>query len=163
MRGHRDVCMTKLGRVFVVCVLFETISVHALGRSSKFGFFTASSPRGAALRGGAQNMAAANPCAKHDADVGGQNSDAQETQVGKFPSGMRSYAPDLVVNGADLPEGANRFEEEYVHDVYDTIAEHFSNTRYKPWPKVFSITQRLTLVLPRKPEHVSARLAEIGG
>lgn len=106
-------------------------------------------------------MAAANPCTKYDADVGGQNSDAQETQV-VSSSGMRSYAPDLVVNGVDLPEGANRFEEEYVHDVYDTIAEHFSNTRYKPWPKVFSITQRLSLVLPRKPEHVSARLAEIG-
>lgn len=161
MRGHRDVCMTKLGLVFVVCVLFETISIHALGRSSKFGFFSPSSPRGAPLRGGAQNMAAANPCTKYDADVGGQNSDAQETQV-VSSSGMRSYAPDLVVNGGDLPEGANRFEEEYVHDVYDTIAEHFSNTRYKPWPKVFSITQRLSLVLPRKPEHVSARLAEIG-
>ncbi|KAJ1471029.1 hypothetical protein T484DRAFT_1599061, partial [Baffinella frigidus] len=35
-----------------------------------------------------------------------------------------------------LPVGADQFEDEYVHGVYDTIAEHFSNTRYKPWPKV---------------------------
>ena len=27
-------------------------------------------------------------------------------------------------------------EEEYVHQVYDEIAHHFSATRYKPWPVV---------------------------
>lgn len=28
------------------------------------------------------------------------------------------------------------FESEFVHDVYEDIAPHFSSTRYKPWPKV---------------------------
>ena len=28
------------------------------------------------------------------------------------------------------------FEKEYVHDIYDKIAEHFSNTRVIIWPKV---------------------------
>lgn len=27
-------------------------------------------------------------------------------------------------------------EKEHVYKVYDQIASHFSNTRYKPWPKV---------------------------
>lgn len=27
-------------------------------------------------------------------------------------------------------------EDEYVHDVYNEIAQHFSKTRYKPWPIV---------------------------
>ena len=26
--------------------------------------------------------------------------------------------------------------KEHVYDVYEKIAPHFSNTRYKPWPKV---------------------------
>ena len=29
------------------------------------------------------------------------------------------------------------FEKEHVEDVYNNIAEHFSHTRYKPWPKVY--------------------------
>eukprot|EP00388_Colpodella_angusta_P002865 GDKJ01010116.1.p1 GENE.GDKJ01010116.1~~GDKJ01010116.1.p1 ORF type:complete len:257 (-),score=34.47 GDKJ01010116.1:49-819(-) len=28
------------------------------------------------------------------------------------------------------------FETEFVHDVYEDIAGHFSDTRHKPWPKV---------------------------
>lgn len=28
------------------------------------------------------------------------------------------------------------FEKKYVKDVYNSIAEHFSHTRYKPWPRV---------------------------
>jgi tRNA (uracil-5-)-methyltransferase TRM9 len=27
-------------------------------------------------------------------------------------------------------------ENEHVHKVYDQIADHFSSTRYKPWPVV---------------------------
>ncbi|CAG8606168.1 635_t:CDS:2 [Rhizophagus irregularis] len=28
-------------------------------------------------------------------------------------------------------------EQQYVHDVYEKIAQHFSSTRYKPWPVDF--------------------------
>lgn len=28
------------------------------------------------------------------------------------------------------------FESMYVKDVYNSISEHFSHTRYKPWPSV---------------------------
>ncbi|KAH8550620.1 S-adenosyl-L-methionine-dependent methyltransferase [Umbelopsis sp. PMI_123] len=33
-------------------------------------------------------------------------------------------------------ENENSYEEEHVHSVYQTIATHFSDTRYKPWPVV---------------------------
>lgn len=35
--------------------------------------------------------------------------------------------------GSQAPED---YEEEYVHEVYEQIANHFSSTRYKPWPIV---------------------------
>ncbi|CDK25463.1 unnamed protein product [Kuraishia capsulata CBS 1993] len=37
-------------------------------------------------------------------------------------------------------------EKEYVHEVYDEIASHFSQTRYKPWPIVDSF-------LKSRPDH----------
>lgn len=36
-----------------------------------------------------------------------------------------------------------RLEEEHVRQVYDDIAHHFSNTRYKAWPIVESFIQNL--------------------
>lgn len=36
---------------------------------------------------------------------------------------------------APMPEAAS-YEEQHVHDVYESIASHFSATRYKPWPVV---------------------------
>ena len=35
------------------------------------------------------------------------------------------------------------FEKEHVEDVYNNIAEHFSHTRYKPWPVVFKYLKSL--------------------
>lgn len=35
-------------------------------------------------------------------------------------------------------------EQEYVHDVYNEIAAHFSETRYKPWPIVTTFLQGRT-------------------
>lgn len=45
---------------------------------------------------------------------------------------------------ADLADVANlstedaaaRYESQHVHDVYNTIAPHFSATRHKPWPRI---------------------------
>jgi alkylated DNA repair protein alkB family protein 8 len=31
---------------------------------------------------------------------------------------------------------ATDMERLHVYDVYEKIAPHFSNTRYKPWPKI---------------------------
>ncbi|KNE71524.1 hypothetical protein AMAG_15738 [Allomyces macrogynus ATCC 38327] len=48
--------------------------------------------------------------------------------------GKRSLAPTVV----DLASVSNHaaLEAESVHQVYEDIAEHFSSTRYKPWPVV---------------------------
>eukprot|EP01125_Pyxidicula_operculata_P019315 TRINITY_DN6997_c0_g1_i1.p1 TRINITY_DN6997_c0_g1~~TRINITY_DN6997_c0_g1_i1.p1 ORF type:complete len:597 (-),score=136.12 TRINITY_DN6997_c0_g1_i1:303-2093(-) len=34
-----------------------------------------------------------------------------------------------------------KIEDAYVKNIYDTIAEHFSDTRYKPWPKIKSFLE----------------------
>ena len=34
-------------------------------------------------------------------------------------------------------------EKKHVYDVYEKIAPHFSNTRYKPWPKVQAYLESL--------------------
>ncbi|KAI8086020.1 S-adenosyl-L-methionine-dependent methyltransferase [Halteromyces radiatus] len=33
-------------------------------------------------------------------------------------------------------ENQSEYEQSHVHDVYEVIASHFSDTRYKPWPVV---------------------------
>ncbi|KAF7662152.1 hypothetical protein LDENG_00243880 [Lucifuga dentata] len=48
------------------------------------------------------------------------------------PSPSPPSPPSLPCCHAD----AARLEEEYVHQVYDAIASHFSSTRYSPWPRV---------------------------
>lgn len=34
-------------------------------------------------------------------------------------------------------------ERAYVHDVYDRIAHHFADTRYRPWPRVRQFLEEL--------------------
>ncbi|CAI2174739.1 19361_t:CDS:2 [Funneliformis geosporum] len=36
-------------------------------------------------------------------------------------------------------------EQQYVHDVYEKIAQHFSSTRYKPWPVVEEFLKELEI------------------
>ncbi|KAL3427572.1 tRNA (uracil-5-)-methyltransferase trm9 [Phlyctema vagabunda] len=36
-----------------------------------------------------------------------------------------------------------KYEEQHVHEVYEQIASHFSNTRYMPWPIVKKFLQSL--------------------
>lgn len=40
------------------------------------------------------------------------------------------------VAGPVMHRAAEELEREHVHRVYSQIAPHFSDTRYKPWPKV---------------------------
>ncbi|KAI6249214.1 tRNA (carboxymethyluridine(34)-5-O)-methyltransferase [Erysiphe necator] len=39
---------------------------------------------------------------------------------------------------------AEKYEEKHVHEVYEQIANHFSATRYKPWPIVEKFLQNLS-------------------
>ena len=52
-----------------------------------------------------------------------------------FLTGEAGEAPVYKEN-EDQPTTATNMEKEHVYDVYEKIAPHFSNTRYKPWPKV---------------------------
>ncbi|KAJ9273621.1 hypothetical protein DTO212C5_255 [Paecilomyces variotii] len=46
-------------------------------------------------------------------------------------------ASSEVSNSSTKPhENSEAYEEEHVHQVYQQIAQHFSATRYKPWPVV---------------------------
>ena len=38
---------------------------------------------------------------------------------------------------------ATDMEIKHVYEVYEKIAPHFSNTRYKPWPKIKAYLERL--------------------
>ncbi|XP_061637750.1 alkylated DNA repair protein alkB homolog 8 isoform X3 [Phyllopteryx taeniolatus] len=56
-----------------------------------------------------------------------------------FPSACDSQGSPSPPSPPSLPQGhcdAARLEEEYVHQVYDAIAPHFSSTRHSPWPRV---------------------------
>ncbi len=35
-----------------------------------------------------------------------------------------------------MEEHPQQLEKEHVYEVYSQIAEHFSDTRYKPWPRI---------------------------
>lgn len=53
------------------------------------------------------------------------------------------YPPqcDLWRSGARKHE--SRIEQQHVHVVYDSIAQHFDKTRYKPWPRIVSFLNDL--------------------
>ena len=38
--------------------------------------------------------------------------------------------------GLDWEWDMEELEAEHVHKVYSQIAEHFSDTRFKPWPRI---------------------------
>ena len=42
-----------------------------------------------------------------------------------------------------LSEAAKKVSKEFVFDVYDQIAPHFSHTRYKMWPKIAEFVENL--------------------
>ena len=42
----------------------------------------------------------------------------------------------LVSKENDGATTATNMEKQHVYEVYEKIAPHFSNTRYKPWPKI---------------------------
>ena len=41
-----------------------------------------------------------------------------------------------IANQGSTTSNSEQYENEYVHEVYEQIASHFSETRYKPWPIV---------------------------
>ncbi|XP_054829091.1 alkylated DNA repair protein alkB homolog 8 [Eublepharis macularius] len=51
----------------------------------------------------------------------------------------KDTAPSIPINDNE----ASKLEEKYVHEVYEEIAGHFSNTRHSPWPRVVEFLRGL--------------------
>ena len=48
-------------------------------------------------------------------------------------SSLQDFGVEIDKNASDKP---TEIEKKHVYEVYDKISEHFSLTRYKPWPQV---------------------------
>ena len=48
-------------------------------------------------------------------------------------SSLQDFGVEVDTKASDKP---TEIEKKHVYEVYDKISEHFSHTRYKPWPQV---------------------------
>jgi SAM-dependent methyltransferase len=67
--------------------------------------------------------------------------DTEKSHGAQDGAGSQKQQQQSVVSSAC--QGPLEFERQHVHDVYDAIAEHFSSTRYKPWPRVREFADQL--------------------
>lgn len=61
---------------------------------------------------------------------------AEKSATSSSSSSSPSPSPSAVT-------AAESYEQQHVHSVYESIASHFSSTRYKPWPFVASFLSSL--------------------
>lgn len=59
----------------------------------------------------------------------------------------REHACASSASGSEAANGEKLFpthvEQQYVHEFYETVASHFSSTRYNPWPRVAAFVRSL--------------------
>uniref|UniRef100_A0A6J0UDX7 tRNA (carboxymethyluridine(34)-5-O)-methyltransferase n=2 Tax=Pogona vitticeps TaxID=103695 RepID=A0A6J0UDX7_9SAUR len=60
-----------------------------------------------------------------------------------YPSVCDSQRKDTAPAFPDNEREALELEKKYVHEVYEEIAMHFSNTRHSPWPRVVEFLRTL--------------------
>ncbi|XXG97059.1 D-xylose 1-dehydrogenase (NADP(+)) [Hypoxylon texense] len=68
----------------------------------------------------------------------------EETATSSGPSPSPSPSAGAGGAAAVTADAAESYEQRHVHSVYESIASHFSSTRYKPWPFVASFLASLT-------------------
>ncbi|XP_069496773.1 alkylated DNA repair protein alkB homolog 8 isoform X2 [Ambystoma mexicanum] len=56
---------------------------------------------------------------------------------------QKSQQKDNSPSIPDSNTNASKLEKEYVHQVYEEIAAHFSSTRHTPWPRIFQFLNAL--------------------
>lgn len=72
------------------------------------------------------------------------SSSSEETVDPKMIPKSGAPTQQLVsISRESLARGPGDFSREFVFDVYDKIAPHFSHTRYKKWPKVDEFVRSL--------------------
>ncbi|KAF9036602.1 hypothetical protein BJ165DRAFT_1354452 [Panaeolus papilionaceus] len=52
--------------------------------------------------------------------------------------------PPKTLEATEVDGDPGLFEEQNVHEIYDEIADHFSSTRYKPWPIIANFIASLS-------------------
>lgn len=67
----------------------------------------------------------------------------RDQKVVKNDDDEQALINEAIQNKQD--QGPSSMEKKYVYEVYEKIAHHFSNTRYKPWPQV----EQFLLNLPK--------------
>lgn len=67
----------------------------------------------------------------------------------EIPDGIE-LDPSQMIQCKFDPTQPTNVEKQFVYDVYDKIAPHFSNTRYKPWPQVVKFVEELPTGLIHK-------------
>ncbi|KAL7623851.1 tRNA methyltransferase, has a role in tRNA modification [Parahypoxylon ruwenzoriense] len=88
----------------------------------------------------------------HGAAIGGVR--AQERRLDDHVAGTQVNSPgtspgatatSVIDNSSSssVANAAESYEQQHVHSVYESIAAHFSSTRYKPWPFVASFLASL--------------------
>lgn len=60
-----------------------------------------------------------------------------------YTSKCNSFLENRKKSGVEDPSSAARLEDTHVHDVYENVALHFSETRSKPWPNVLKFVNSL--------------------
>ncbi|ORY64081.1 S-adenosyl-L-methionine-dependent methyltransferase [Pseudomassariella vexata] len=58
-------------------------------------------------------------------------------------AGISQPQEQPALNKAALAAAPESYEQTHVHNVYESIASHFSSTRYKPWPVIASFLSAL--------------------
>ncbi|KAK6084102.1 tRNA (uracil-5-)-methyltransferase trm9 [Seiridium cupressi] len=66
---------------------------------------------------------------------------AATTGTPEIPGSLPQAPPPAAIPAPG--EDAESYEQEHVHSVYESIASHFSATRYKPWPVIASFLTSL--------------------
>ncbi|KAI1397800.1 S-adenosyl-L-methionine-dependent methyltransferase [Hypoxylon fuscum] len=72
---------------------------------------------------------------------GGERQRQKDDHVSSASSASRPSAAMGMDTG--IGAAAESYEQQHVHSVYESIASHFSATRYKPWPVVASFLESL--------------------
>ncbi|KAI1766601.1 S-adenosyl-L-methionine-dependent methyltransferase [Hypoxylon sp. FL1150] len=81
------------------------------------------------------NSEAANPGSSTGSHAPGDE-EQQRQRVSRSPAAATNPASAMA-------SAAESYEQQHVHSVYESIASHFSSTRYKPWPFVASFLASL--------------------
>ncbi|XP_075402660.1 tRNA (carboxymethyluridine(34)-5-O)-methyltransferase ALKBH8 isoform X1 [Tenrec ecaudatus] len=60
-----------------------------------------------------------------------------------YPLVCDSQTKEIAPSFPESDGDASRLEQEYVHQVYEEIARHFSSTRHTPWPNIVAFLKAL--------------------